>query len=133
MGPQRGPALEVGGDLKTTDGASVRPYLRAGATVFNDTGLTLTFGFLSAPIDVAPFTVASELDTVFSMSPPAWIWHRRRARVEAQLRWRFSENSKMHAGGLPSQGKREDLWLALPYPAGRSPAGLARLPSLPSR
>ena len=78
----------------------MRPFVRAGVTVFNDAEFTLTSSFLSAPAGVAPFTVASEFDTVFlDVSAGLDVLTVDGLEIKLTYDGRFSEDSEMHAGG----------------------------------
>jgi outer membrane autotransporter protein len=93
------PAVEVGGDFKTTDGTVLRPFVRSGVTFYNDTDFALTSSFLEAPVGVAPFTVTSKFDN-WSFDVSAGIDLLSIDGIEMKLAYdgRFSGNSEMHAG-----------------------------------
>ncbi len=94
------PAVELGAELKLPGRTVVRPYVRAGVTVFNDTEFTLTSSFLSAPGGVAPFTIASEFDDVFvDVSGGLTVLASDGVSLKLNYDGRFSGDSEMHGGG----------------------------------
>lgn len=58
------PALEIGAEWRLEGGTIVRPFLRAGATFYGDTGFTVTSRFRDVPAGLAGFTTTSEMDDV---------------------------------------------------------------------
>ncbi len=51
------PSLEIGTEWWIANGTLVRPYLRGGATWYENGNLALTASFLGAPAGVSPFTI----------------------------------------------------------------------------
>ena len=58
------PSLEVGTEWWWSNGTLVRPYLRGGATWYENGDLALNASFLGAPAGVSPFTITTKLDDV---------------------------------------------------------------------
>jgi uncharacterized protein with beta-barrel porin domain len=56
------PALEVGTQIRWTDGTLLRPYLRGGATFFGNNDFSLLVSFEGAPAGVGPFRIATKTD-----------------------------------------------------------------------
>jgi hypothetical protein len=94
------PAIELGGNMKM-GGSVVRPFVRAGVTVFDDMEFALTSSFLAAPAAVAPFTVASQFDRVyFDVAAGIDVLSAGGIEVKVNYDGRFSEDSDSHAGGI---------------------------------
>ena len=94
------PALEIGAELKAADGSFVRPYLRVGATFFNDTDFALTSSFLAAPAGVQPFTIKSNFDdTYLDIGAGVDVMTLEGLDIKLNYEGRFSDDSEMHAGG----------------------------------
>ena len=60
------PVLEIGGQICLPYDI-IRPYIRAGVTVFDDTSFGLLASFEGTPAGVAPFAVASNIDQVLGI------------------------------------------------------------------
>jgi hypothetical protein len=58
------PALELGAQFGGPSGTRVRPYIRGGATFFDDADFVLLASFEGAPSGVGPFRIAAETDDV---------------------------------------------------------------------
>lgn len=58
------PALEIGSEIRAGGGLLLRPYARAGMTVFSDTEFAVTSQFLAAPAGVPGFSTLTEVDRV---------------------------------------------------------------------
>jgi len=58
------PSLEIGTEWWLANGTLVRPYLRGGATWYENGNLALSASFLGAPAGVSPFTINTNLDDV---------------------------------------------------------------------
>jgi uncharacterized protein with beta-barrel porin domain len=58
------PALELGTQFAMANGTLIRPYVRGGATIFDETDFTLTASFAGTPKGVAPFRIRTGIDDV---------------------------------------------------------------------
>ena len=58
------PSLEIGTQWWWSTGTLVRPFLRGGATWYENGNLALSASFLGAPTGVSPFTIATKMDDV---------------------------------------------------------------------
>jgi uncharacterized protein with beta-barrel porin domain len=58
------PSLEIGSEWWIANGTLVRPFLRGGATWYENGNLPLSASFLGAPAGVSPFTITTKLDDV---------------------------------------------------------------------
>ncbi len=58
------PSVEVGTEWWLANGTLVRPFLRGGATWYENGDLALTASFLNAPAGVSPFTIQTGMDDV---------------------------------------------------------------------
>jgi uncharacterized protein with beta-barrel porin domain len=58
------PALELGTQFQWSDGTLIRPYVRGGATFFNNTDFALEASFEGSPGGVGPFRIRTNTDDV---------------------------------------------------------------------
>ena len=58
------PSLEVGTEWWWANGTLVRPYLRGGATWYENADLAIRASFVGGPASVAPFTILNDIDDV---------------------------------------------------------------------
>lgn len=58
------PAIEIGSEVRAGGGLHLRPYARAGMTVFSDTDLAVSSQFLAAPAGVPGFSTLTQIDRV---------------------------------------------------------------------
>ena len=58
------PSLEIGTEWWWSNGTLVRPYLRGGATWYENGNLALSAAFLGSPAGVSPFTITTKMDDV---------------------------------------------------------------------
>lgn len=58
------PALEFGTQFAMANGTLIRPYVRGGATIFDETDFTLKATFVGTPKGVAPFRIRTGIDDV---------------------------------------------------------------------
>jgi hypothetical protein len=58
------PALELGAQFSLSNGTQVRPFVRGGATFFDNTGFALEASFEGSPGGVGPFRITTETDNV---------------------------------------------------------------------
>jgi Autotransporter beta-domain len=58
------PSVEIGTEWWWSNGTLIRPYLRGGATWYENGDLALTASFLNAPVGTSPFTIATGMDNV---------------------------------------------------------------------
>ncbi|MBN9026478.1 MAG: autotransporter domain-containing protein, partial [Rhizobiales bacterium] len=56
------PSIEVGGQVVTTGGTMIRPYVRGGVTVFSNDSYDLTARFATVTPDAGDFTITSSSD-----------------------------------------------------------------------
>ena len=60
------PTLEVGTEWWISNGTLIRPFLRGGATWYENGDLALSASFLGAPAGVSPFTIQTNMDDVMA-------------------------------------------------------------------
>ena len=60
------PALELGAQFGAPYGTLVRPYIRGGATFYDDPDFVLLASFEGAPSGVGPFRIATATDDVLA-------------------------------------------------------------------
>ena len=58
------PALEFGTQFAMANGTLIRPYVRGGGTIFDETEFTLKASFVGTPKGVAPFRIRTGIDDV---------------------------------------------------------------------
>ena len=58
------PALELGTQFAMANGTLIRPYVRGGATIFDETDFALKASFAGTPKGVAPFLIRTGIDDV---------------------------------------------------------------------
>lgn len=93
------PGLEIGGEMRDGGGTIWRPYIRAGVTVFNDDGLSVTAGFADAPAGVAGFNVATQLDTVYAdIDAGMHLLTTSGVNLRFNYEGRYGESTRQHAG-----------------------------------
>lgn len=92
------PALEVGGEIEVR-GLVLRPFVRAGATFYEDAVYETTASFIAAPGQA--FTIASEFDRRY-LDVAAGVDVLSLQGVDLKLAYdgRFSQHSDMHAGSI---------------------------------
>ncbi|MDQ8700066.1 autotransporter domain-containing protein [Hyphomicrobium sp. LHD-15] len=92
------PALEIGAEMRA-GGLVLRPFVRVGATFFQDAVYETTASFISAP--GTSFTIGSEFDKHY-LDLAVGVDVLNAAGVDVKLTYdgRFSEHSDMHAGGI---------------------------------
>jgi uncharacterized protein with beta-barrel porin domain len=60
------PALEFGNEIKLSETAFLRPYVRAGLSYFPDSDLSTSASFLNAPAGTSAFTNSTDFGDVFA-------------------------------------------------------------------
>ena len=94
------PALEIGSEFRMDD-TLVRPWVRAGATLFDDTSSTVLARFAGTPAGLGTLSFTSKSDKAFfDLSTGVnFLWD---SGVELRLNYdgRFSKNSQEHSGGV---------------------------------
>ena len=86
--------------MRLANGNVLRPFVRVGATFYNDTNFVLTSSFLSAPAGVGPFTINSEFDDVFlDVSAGVDVLAYDGVNFKLNYDGRFAEHSELHSGG----------------------------------
>ena len=60
------PSIEFGRDIDRGNGRILRPFLRAGVAVYDDTDQSLLASFAGAPPGVAPFRITTDFDDVLA-------------------------------------------------------------------
>ncbi|MFM8745515.1 MAG: autotransporter-associated beta strand repeat-containing protein [Aestuariivirga sp.] len=98
------PRLEIGGDVALDNGVVLRPFLRAGATVFGDTGFDLAWRYAAGPADVAAYEARSELDQVMAdVSAGIDVFAANGVSGRIYYDGSFGETIQSHAGGLTAR------------------------------
>ena len=94
------PALEIGSEFRMDENTLVRPWVRAGATLFDDTSSTVLARFAGTPAGLGTLSFTSKTDKAFfDLSTGVnFLWD---SGVELRLNYdgRFSKNSQEHSGG----------------------------------
>ncbi len=91
------PALELGTTIDRGDGRAIRPYVRAGVTIYGDTDQSLTARFVGAPAAAGGFTSTSEFDDVFAdIEAGVTLFHGDQHTVSAGYEGRFSDDTEVH-------------------------------------
>ncbi len=91
------PALELGTTIDRGDGRAIRPYVRAGVTIYGDTDQSVTARFVGAPTAVGGFTTTSEFDDVFAdIEAGVTLFHGEQHTVSAGYGGRFSDDTEVH-------------------------------------
>lgn len=96
-----GPAIELGADYRHENGTVYRPFVRIGATIFDDASFSLTSSFSAVTADASPFTIQSKFDDVF-LDVSAGVDVISTDGFTAKLNYdgRFSEHTDSHGGGV---------------------------------
>ena len=91
------PALELGTTIDRGDGRAIRPYVRAGVTIYGDTDQSVTARFVGAPAAAGGFTTTSEFDDVFAdIEAGVTLFHGQTGTVSAGYEGRFSDDTEVH-------------------------------------
>lgn len=94
------PALELGTQFAMANGTLIRPYVRGGATVFDETDFTLTASFAGTPKGVAPFRIRTRIDDVMAnVSAGVEVLDVRSASVKIFYDGRFGDTTQENAVG----------------------------------
>jgi hypothetical protein len=95
------PALEIGTQWAFGDGTLLRPYARAGATVFGDNDFAVLASFEQAPGGIGPFRIATHTDDVVAdIGAGIDIIGRKGAELKLFYEGRFGDLVSDNAGGL---------------------------------
>lgn len=91
------PVLELGTTIDRGDGRTMRPYVRAGVTIYGDTDQSVTARFVGAPAAVGGFTTNSEFDDVFAdIAAGVTLFDGDQHTVSAGYEGRFSDDTEIH-------------------------------------
>ena len=95
------PALELGAQFGSPGGTLVRPYVRGGATFFDDPDFVLLASFEGAPGGVGPFRIATSTDDVVAdVSAGFDVIGADGASFRLYYDGRFGDTVEEHAGGI---------------------------------
>ena len=95
------PALELGAQFGGPAGTLVRPYIRGGATFFDDPDFVLLASFEGSPSGVGPFRIATETDDVVAdFSAGLDVISVDGASLRLYYDGRFGDLIEEHAGGI---------------------------------
>ena len=97
------PALELGAQLGGPSGTLVRPYIRGGATFFDDPDFVLLASFEGASSGVGPFRIATATatdDVVGNVGAGVDVIGVGGASFRIYYDGRFSDLIEEHAGGI---------------------------------
>jgi outer membrane autotransporter protein len=95
------PALEIGTQLVWSDGTLLRPYARAGATIFGDNDFVVLASFEQAPGGVGPFRIATKTDDVVAdVGAGLDIIGKKGAELKLFYEGRFGDLVSDNAGGV---------------------------------
>ena len=106
------PALELGTQFQWSNGTLIRPYVRGGATFFDNTEFALEASFEGSADGVGPFRIRSNTDDVVAnLSTGVDLINSGGARVKMFYEGSFGDVVEEHSGGikisLPFQRERE--------------------------
>ncbi|MGH8723139.1 MAG: autotransporter outer membrane beta-barrel domain-containing protein, partial [Burkholderiales bacterium] len=95
------PMLELGAQFGNPQGTLVRPYLRGGATFYDDPDFVLLASFEGAPGEVGPFRIASATDDVLAnIGAGVDVIGVEGASFRLYYEGRFGDLVEQHAGGI---------------------------------
>jgi outer membrane autotransporter protein len=95
------PAIELGAQFGNPTGTLVRPYLRGGATFYDDPEFVLLASFEGAPSGIGPFRIASATDDVIGMAGAGVdVIGTDGTSFRLYYEGRFSDLVEQHAGGI---------------------------------
>jgi hypothetical protein len=95
------PALEIGTRWAFGDGTLLRPYARAGATVFGDNDFAVLASFEQAPGGIGPFRIATHTDDVVAdIGAGLDVIGKKGAELKLFYEGRFGDLVSDNAGGL---------------------------------
>jgi hypothetical protein len=95
------PALEIGAQFSGPSGTLVRPYVRGGATFFDDPDFVLLASFEGSPSGVGPFRIATNTDDVVAdVSAGLDVIGAGGASLRLYYDGRFGDTVEEHAGGI---------------------------------
>ena len=93
------PGIEFGGQMRDANDTIYRPYVRLGATFFDNQSYSVTANFDSAPVGLAPFIVTNKLDSVFGdVEVGVHVLTLSGFNVRLNYEGRFGEHSMQNAG-----------------------------------
>ena len=94
------PALELGTQFAMANGTLIRPYVRGGATIFDETDFALKASFAGTPKGVAPFLIRTGIDDVVAdVSAGVEVLDVRGASVKLFYDGRFGDTIQENAAG----------------------------------
>jgi uncharacterized protein with beta-barrel porin domain len=94
------PALELGTQFAMANGTLIRPYVRGGATIFDETDFTLKASFAGTPKGIAPFRIRTGIDDVVAdVSAGVEVVDVRGASVKLFYDGRFGDTIQENAVG----------------------------------
>jgi outer membrane autotransporter protein len=95
------PMLEFGTEFGVAGGTLVRPYIRGGATLFDDPDFVLLASFEGAPSGVGPFRIAAATDDVVgNVGVGVDVIGADGASFRLYYDGRFGDTVEEHAGGI---------------------------------
>ncbi len=95
------PALELGAQFGAPYGTLVRPYLRGGATFYDDPDFVLLASFEGAPSGIGPFRIATATDDVLAnIGAGVDVIGAEGASFRLYYEGRFGDTVEQHAGGI---------------------------------
>ena len=95
------PALELGVQFGSSGGTLVRPYVRGGATFFDDPDFVVLASFSGAPSGVGPFRIATATDDlVGNVGAGIDVIDGRGRELKLFYEGRFGDLVEEHAGGV---------------------------------
>lgn len=95
------PALELGAQFGNPNGTLVRPYVRGGATFYDDPDFVLLASFEGVPGGVGPFRIATATDDVLAnVGAGVDVIGSEGASFRLYYEGRFSDLVEQHAGGI---------------------------------
>jgi hypothetical protein len=93
--------VELGTEFGVAGGTLVRPYVRGGATLFDDPDFVLLTSFEGAPSGVGPFRIGAATDTVVGdVGAGVDVIGAEGASFRLFYDGRFGDTVEEHAGGI---------------------------------
>jgi len=95
------PAIEFGAEFTHASGATIRPYLRAGITYFENNDLAISTSFSEAPSSINAFRINTEFDDLFAdLEVGVNIISQSGLSLKLNYEGHYGEDTTDHTGGI---------------------------------